>query len=145
MKLLSYNELELFYFELKISWILAGKLRHSCQNFTCVSRLRLQVNYSFKNWANFLALFVFWWIQLRFWLNFFRQGFWRCTLPARRSFRGKIFGMRVFFSILQPFSDLSEKFQVLWRQLCCSFVKGALFPRAKQNEGKIVLKKPIKP
>ena len=45
-----------------------------------------------------------------------------------------------FFPILQPFPDLSQNFSVLWRQLCGSLVKSALFLPAEQNEGNFVLK-----
>ena len=83
---------------MKISWILARKLRHSCRNCSWVSRLHLQVSFCFKI-MHFFCRFVFCMIQLSFWLNFLRRALQNCTLRARGYFRGKIFDVR-FFSIL---------------------------------------------
>ena len=102
----------------------------------CVFRLI----YYFQNCANFFVLFVFWLIQLHFWMIFLRQCLQNCTIRARRSFRGKTFGVRFFF-IFSTVSGFERSFLVLWRQLCRSIVKSAFFSRAKQNERDIVLKK----
>ena len=116
-----------------------------------LSKLYLRVQATFTGklfyWkcAKFFVLFVNCLSELRFCLYFFRQGFWSCTLGCQKIFSRKNFWCENFSSILQPFSSLSEKISVWWRQLCCSNVKSALFPTAKQNEGKIILKKRIKP
>ena len=101
-------------FEWKISWISAGKLCHSCRKCSCVSRLRFPV-FFVKSVQFLFVLFKFWLIQLHLWQIFVRQGLQNCTLCARRSFRGKTFGLRIFLSILQPFPDFTERLPVLWR------------------------------
>ena len=54
-------------FESKMSWLPAWKLRHSCRNCSCVSRLRFPFNFLIlKKCAHFIVLFVSWLIQLHF-------------------------------------------------------------------------------
>ena len=129
-------------FDKEISWIFAGKLRHSCRNFTCVSRLRLQVSYSFENWEKFFVPFVFWLIHLHFCWFFSCRVCKTALYVPEDLFEEKLLVLD-FFSILQPFQNLSVNFSFLWQKLCGSNVKSALFPPVEQNEGNIVLKKCI--
>ena len=112
MKFLSHKELELFYHFRALN----GKSPQLLpENFVTVVKYVLKwpgcvfrLTYYFPNCANFFVLFVFWLIQLHFWLIFLRQGLQNCTLRARRSFRGKTFGVRFFF-IFSNFSEFERK------------------------------------
>ena len=123
-------------FDWKISWIPAGKLRHSCRNCSCVSKLLFPVKFFLENVQVLFFFIVSWLIQLHFSLNFLKQSFQNCTLRARGHFRGKNLGVRICFSILQLFQDLSDKFSDLGRQPFGSNVRIALFPPAEQIDGK---------
>ena len=106
----------------------------------CVFRLI----YYFQNCAIFLAFLSFDWFSFIFGWFFFSRFCKTALYVSEDLFEEKILVLDSF-SIFQLFRDLSENFSLLWRQLCRSIVKSALFSRAKQNDRDIVLKKRIKP
>ena len=113
-------------FDKEISWIFAGKLRHSCRNFTCVSRLRLQVNYSFENWEKFFVPFVFWLIHLHFCWCFSGRVCKTALYVPEDLFEEKLLVLDFFFNS-STISEFERKFFVLMakivRQHCqkCTF------------------------
>ena len=144
MKFLSYKELELFY----RFWTLNEKsLEFLPETSSQLSKLYLRVQATFtgklffwkmcKVFCPFCKLFE--WAS--FLSEFFSAGFLKLysRLPENL-FDEELLVWEVFFNSSTIFG-----FSVLWRQLCCSIVKSALFPRAEQNEGNIILKKRIKP
>ena len=143
MKFLSYKELELFYH----FWTLNEKsLEFLREKFVTVVEIVLACpSYVFlfffvKIGQTLFVFFVFWLIQLHFRLKFLRQVLQNCTLRARGFFRGKTIGVRFFFQFFNRFRVWAKTFPFLWRKLCGSLVKSALFPPAEQNEGNFVLK-----
>ena len=131
-------------FDWKLSWILAGKLRHSCRNSSCVSRLRFPVKFSvLKIVQIFFVLFVSWLIQLHFWLNFLRQGLQNCTLRVRGSFRGKTFGVRFFFQFFNRFRIWAKTFRS-YEENCAAALSKVHFFRQRNKTRRILFWKNAK-
>ena len=146
MKFLSYKELELFYH----FWTLNEKsLEFLREKFVtvveivlaCPSYVFLQF-FLWKLCKRYLSFLYFDWFSFIFGWNFLGR-FCKTALYVPEDFFEEKQLVLDFFSILQPFPDLSQHFLVLWRELCSSLVKSALFPPAQQIEGNFVLKKCI--
>ena len=121
-------------FEWILSWIPAGKLCHSCRKCSCVSKLRFPAIFFVKIVQILFVLFVFWLIQLHFWLNYLRQDLQNCTLRAWLPFRVKTIRVRFFFisSIVSGFERKFCGFMAKTvRQPCqkCTFSASGTKPR----------------
>ena len=129
-------------FELKISWIPAGNLCHKCRKCSCVYRLRFPAFFFVEIVQFFLSFLCFDWFSFIFGWIFLGMVCKTALYVPQDLFEEKQL-LLDFFPILQPFPDLKGNFSVLWRKLCGSLVKSALFPPVEQNEGTFVLKKCI--
>ena len=148
MKLLSYNELELFYHFRTFN----ENLLNSCRTTSSqLSKMSLRVLTTFTGKLFSRKLWIFFWsfciliASASFLAEFFSAGFLKLHSTCQKTFSRKNFGRRISFSILQTFLNLIEKLSYLWGQLFGSIVKIALLPPAEQIEGKFVLKKCINP
>ena len=121
-------------FEWKVSWLLAGKHRHSCRNCTCVSSLHLEEHFFWRLCKSFLSFLYFDWLSFNFDLNF-SAGFSKLQSTCQTINSRKNIWCEIFFLIFQTSSDLREKLSDIWRQLFGSVVKNALFVSAEQGEG----------
>ena len=120
-------------FEWKISWVPAGKLCHKCRNCSCVSRLRFPAVFLWKLCKFFLSFLYFDWFSFIFgWILLGR--FCKTALYVPEDLFEEKQLVLEFFSILQPFPGLSGNFSGLWRKLCGSPVKSALFPPAEKTK-----------
>ena len=128
--------------EWKISWIPAGKLCHSCRYCSCVSRLRFPAIFFMEIVQIFLSFLYFDWFSFIFGWIFLGMVCKTALYVPQDLFEEKQLVLD-FFPNLQPFPDLKGNFSVLWRKLCVSLGKSALFLLAEQNEGNFVLKKCI--
>ena len=146
MKFLSYKELELFYH----FWNLNEKsLEFLPGNFVTVVDIALACpGYVFLQFffmeivQIFLSFLYFDWFSFIFGWIFLGMVCKTALYVPQDLFEEKQLVLD-FFPNLQPFPDLKGNFSVLWRKLCVSLGKSALFLLAEQNEGNFVLKKCI--
>ena len=145
MKFLPYKQFELFH----ISGLWMKNLLSACRKtLSQMSKLFLRVqatffcNFFWKNCADFFVFFVFWLIQLRFRLNFRRQGLQNCTLRARGSSREKHMVLGFFFHFFNRFRVWAKVFQ-FYGENCAAALSKVHFFRQRNKMKEILFWKNV--